>query len=248
MRRLIFLLACGWPAVAVAQLNGEFQFQFTTNLALWDFTGAYSYSNGAVQIENTFSHSPRGAITGAGTVRYGDGVTHFTANEMARGHVAGSSATTVTLNASAAGDFNGMALGRALSGPFNGSISLALDPDTRSLTGTESGTLCAHGFGCRTIVTNVSFMLPAEMTGQWALTLNLVTSNAIVRGTAAAELSNGRTISFNVRGKRPNAAGEQRLTLVGTGEAKGTALSLMLDGGGALQSLRGKLFGQRLKL
>lgn len=248
MRRFSILLACALPVTALAQLDGTFQFQFTTNLPLWDFTGSYSYSNGAFQVENTLSHSVRGAVKEAGSVRYSEGFTHFTASQIARGRVSVSPAGQVRWNASAAGEFDGVALGRPLSGPFNGSIALALDPETRALTGTESGTLCARGLGCRTIVTNVSFALPAEMNGQWELVLDLVTSNAVVRGTATAELSNGRTIPFKVRGRRRSRAGEQRLTLAGVGEAKGVALSVTLDSAGGLQSLRGKLLGQRLKL
>ena len=152
----------------------------------------------------------------------------------------------VTLTAAGKGDFSGTVLGRPVSGPFSGSLSVTLDPATRMVSGTESASLCVHGQGCRTIATNVSFALQENMTGSWTLTLDIGTTNNVARGTATVQLSNGRTVSLNARGRYRPSTGVTVLTLRGKGPALGVNLPLTLDSGGAITKLRGKLFGQKL--
>ena len=247
MWRLLILLVCALPAIGMAQLNGAFEFSFTNNPSLWDFSGVYTQSTDTVEFENTLAHAPGGLVTGSGAVLFNDGFTRFSATQTSRGRVSGGGARPVSLNANGTGQFSGIALGRLVSGTFNGNISLVLDPATRSMSGTESATLCAQRLGCRTVVSNVTFALPPNMDGTWSLSLNLTTSNAAVRGTAVVTLSNERTLSFNVRGRRRTATGASRLTLNGTGEAFGVVFPLRMSADGSLQSLSGKLLGQRLK-
>jgi hypothetical protein len=248
MRRLLMLFVSGLPAIGFAQLNGDFQFQFTNNPSLWDFSGVYGESNAIVEFQNTFAHAPSGAVTGQGKVVFEDGVTRFHAAHTSKGRVSGSAARRISLAADATGQFDGTALGRPVSGPFKGIISLTLDPASRSIVGTESATLCARGFGCRTVSSNVNFTLPPNMDGTWSLVLNLTTSNALVRGSAAVQLSNERVIHFNVRGRRQAKTAITRLTLVGTGDAFGVRIPLRVADDGGVQSLGGKLFGQRLQI
>ena len=242
------LFVYGLPAIGFAQLNGDLQFQFTNNPPLWDFTGVYSQSNEMIEFENTFAHAPNGALTGQGKIIFEDGVARFHAAHTSRGRVSGSAARRISLTADAIGQFDGTALGRPISGSFTGNISLLLDPAMRSIIGTESATLCARGFGCRTVSSNVDFTLPPNMDGTWSLMLNLTTSNAVVRGNAAVQLSNERAIHFNVRGRRQARTAISRLTLVGIGDALGVRIPLRLTDEGNLQSVGGKLLGQRLKI
>jgi len=241
----ILLILC-LPLACAAQLTGQFQFDFSNSPALWDFSGAYSHSNGAIRSEYTLTHALSGAITGAGRAHYDNGVTRIDATQSASGRVSGGAAWPVRVNAAGNGAFSGTALGRPISGPFNGSLSLTLDAPGGVLAGTESATACLRGRGCQTLVSNVSFSLPADMDGSWTLALNIMSTGRVVRGTAVATLSNGRPVSFNVRGRYVLADGTSLLTLNGTGSAFGRRLLLRADATGRLQTLRGQLFGQHL--
>ena len=246
MWRLTFWLICWLPAVCPAQLAGEFTFHFTNQPAIWDLSATLARSNESFQLETTLIHAPNGALRGNCKVHYDEVLTRFNAAYNTKGRVVGNATTPVNLNAHGTGQFTGTALGRSLSGPFRGSIALVLDATNRTLSGRETGTLCAQGMGCRIIVTNVSFQLPPDMNGTWSLTLELTTTRNAVRGTAAILLSNGRLVTFKVRGRYRSATGLSNLTLAGTGDALGLTLTSRLDGHGNLQKLGGKLFGQRL--
>ncbi len=246
MWRLPFMLLCLLPAVCPAQLTGEIILHFTNNPPLWDFSATLARSNESFQLETTLIHAPNGSVRGNGKVHYDEILTRFDATFDAKGRVTGSATTPVALSAKGNGDFGGSALGRAIAGPFRGGIALTLDSTNRTLSGAETGTLCAQGIGCRTIVTNVSFQLPPDMNGTWSLTLEITTTRSAVRGTATILLSNGRMVSFNVRGRYRTATGLSNLTLIGTGDALGILLSLRLDANADVQKLNGKLFGQRL--
>lgn len=246
MNRVLLLLMVWLPVVCPAQLAGEFHLNFTNHPPLWDFTGSYALTNGAFRAGLNLTHAPSGTLTGTGTVHYNDGLTRLDANELGRGRITGSAASQITGKFTGAGQFSGIAFGIPVSGPFNGTIALTLDPTNHTLFGTETAMICIRGRGCRTLNTNVSFQLPAGLDGTWTLGLSVTTSNNIVRGTATAQLSNGGELPFNVRGAYSPATGSSRLKLMGTGNARGRRLSLRVDSSGQLQSLNGNLFGQRL--
>jgi hypothetical protein len=246
MRRLLYALALWFPVVCSAQLTGQYQFVFTTNLPLWDLSGTYSYSNGGFEITKALSHAANGMLTGTGSAHLEEDGTDITATETSTGRVRGHSKTTTTLHVVGRGQFSGQALGRNISGPFVGNLGMALDPASLVLSGNQTASFCVRGLGCRALSTNLTFALPGDMTGGWTLTLDIATSNNVVRGTATAELSNGRTLSFHVRGRFRPATGLTVLRATGTGNAFGTRLRLTLDGAASLQNLGGKLFGQKL--
>ena len=246
MRCFVFLLVCCLPAITSAQVGGEFHFEFTNNPPLWDLSGAYVYSNAVVESENTLLHAPNGAVRGQDTVRYHDGINSFRATEISRGRVSGDWQSGINMNVAGAGQFTGRALGRPVEGPFKGTIALDLDSENRTISGTESATLCVGNFGCRTIATNTSYELPVQMNGAWSLSLNLTTNRTAVRGSAMVLLSNGRSFSLKVRGRYIAATGVTRLNLIGTRNARGVMVPLELNANGAIENIGGKLFGQRL--
>jgi hypothetical protein len=246
MQRIFYALALWLPVICSAQLTGQYSFPFTNTFPLWDFSGTYARSEGGLEVENILAHAPNGSLTGTGSAHLNDGLNNITGNEVTKGRVNGPNTGRVTLTAAGKGDFSGTVLGRPVSGPFSGSLSVTLDPATRMVSGTESASLCVRGQGCRTIATNVSFALQENMTGAWTLALDIGTTNNVARGTATVQLSNGRTVSFNAHGRYRPSTGLTVLTLRGKGPALGVNLPLTLDSGGAITKLRGKLFGQKL--
>jgi len=246
MQRLAFLFVLGLPVVCAAQLTGQFSFAFSNNLPVWDLSGPYARVEDDFEFSANLEHSPRGPLTGTAAARAREGFTDITASQTIAGRVRGFSGGLVRLEAAGEGQFNGVALGRPVSGPFKGELELVLDGTNRWLTGDVAAEFCLRGFGCRTIEREVNLVLPEELTGDWTLALDLGTTNNVVRGTASAQFASGRTLNFNVRGRFKPATGLSVLALRGTGAALGIRLPLTLDGSGAIQKLRGKLFGQKL--
>jgi len=244
-RRFYLLVVLCLPIACHGQPSGQLQFPLTNNL-LWDFSGTYARTNGGLRAENTLVHSPKGVITGSGSARYSDGLNSIEATEISHGRVFHRPASGINVTVTGRGQFTGIALGQPISGPFHGNSLLVLDPTTQTLSGEETATLCVNGRGCRTVATNASFRLPGNMDGAWTLTLNVATTNRVVRGTGTAQLSNGRTVLFNVRGTYAPGASSARLKLTGRGDALGTMLRVGIGAENQLSSLRGKLFGQRL--
>ena len=250
MRRLILALTMALAAVCSAQPAGQWHYDF--NLAqppaLWDLTGSYSNEAAGLRLVNTLHHLPNGQLNGSGTAHYSEGFTVINATQTVTGRVSGSSKTRITLNAKGSGQFTGSAFFVPITGPFMGVLALNLNPTNATVSGNSSGTLCIDGRGCRTVSTNVSYQLPPSVDGAWTLALDVTNSHNTVRGSAEAQLSNGETLAFNVRGSHAPHSGISRLQLLGTGPARGTRLTLRLGATNELQALNGKLFGQRLVL
>jgi hypothetical protein len=246
MQRLFYALVLWVPLVCSAQLTGQYHFAFSKAVQVWDLSGTYAYTNAGFELLKSIVHSPKGGVTGGGNAHFVEGFTDIEASETSTGQVKGHSKGVVTLNSSGQGQFEGQALGRNVSGPFNGNLTVTLDPMTQTLSGNQTATFCVRGFGCRNLSTNVTFALPDEMTGAWAVTMDIGTTNNAVRGMATVELSNGRSLSFRVRGRYRAASGLTTLRLNGQGPAYGLRLRLTLDSAGTLQQLGGKLFGQKL--
>jgi len=200
MLRFTLAVALWLPVICCAQLAGDFQFNFTNHPSLWDFSGTYPISSDTLQVGTTLSHLPTGLVTGTGIAHFDDGSVRFNANEIAAGRVFNVGKSNVHISVKGAGQFTGTYSGLAIAGPFTSVIELGLNATDRTLAGTETGTLCVAGRGCRTLSTNVIFQLPTEMDGTWSFTLDVTTTNRTVRGTATAQLSNGRALPFNVRG------------------------------------------------
>jgi hypothetical protein len=246
MQRIFYALALWLPIICSAQLTGQYSFPFTNTFPLWDVSGTYARSEGGLEVENMLAHAPNGALTGTGSAHFSGNGRDITGTEQTKGRVNGVNTGRIAIVAAGKGEFTGSALGANISGPFSGTLNLTLNAETRIVSGTQSATLCVRGYGCPTITTNVSFALPENMTGSWTLTLDIGTTNNVVRGTATVQLSNGRMVSFNARGRYRANTGLTVLTLRGKGPALGVNLPLTLDSAGSITKLRGKLFGEKL--
>ena len=245
MHRFFCVVALWLPLVCSAQLAGHFEYNFNARPLLWDFTGTYVIPQGIIQTQNTLTNWPDGSITGIGHTHYDSFFIVFDADDTQTGRVSGASTKQIRLDAKGLGRFAGRII-NPYAGVFKETTKGILDPTNRTVVALEKFNACEAGSGCQFDSTNTTFQLPSNMNGTWSLTLDIATSNKVVKGTASAELSNGRTLSFVVRGTQPSALTSANLKLTGTNDAMRTTLSVRVGTNGQLQSLKGKLFGQTL--
>jgi hypothetical protein len=252
VRHPFYVTVGAWLALvlqAQAQLSGDVQLNFTAQqLPLWDLSGTYTRSNATATstnfAEQTLNHGPDGKVTGTGSATVQDESSDIHGSEILAGRVTGGAGKPVVLNANGEGTFGGKARGINVSGKLAGNLSLVVDSTNRVMSGRETVSFCLGGGACRTVSTNSSFPLQPNMDGSWSLALAVGTTNDVVAGTAVATLSNGRTVPFSVRGKYSPATQRSNLRLT----SDSAALKLTITDAAQLDSLRGKLFGQKLKL
>ncbi len=230
------------PLVCSAQLSGQYQYNFTTRPLLWDFSGTYALTGGELQIVNVLTNLPSGTFSGAGQTTLDSFFSAF----QARANVETGRVTLLnkrlSIDVKGKGPTSGRLIAHDYTGTFHERLRGHLDPTNRTIIAKIDNASCQPDHTCDVHDSNVVFHLPANMNGTWALTLNLATSNKVITGTASAELSNGRTLDFNVNG----TAAKRVLRLQGTGEAARTKLTVNVSTNGELRSLKGKLFGQTL--
>ena len=86
-----------------------------------------------------------------------------------------------------------------------------------------------------------------NMTGEWALCLDLTESARRFQGNASVRLSNGRAVDFTVTGIR-RRSGIGSLILGGTSDAPGIPLRVKVDQAMNLKTGRGRLLGQTVRV
>src|SRR5436190_643848 len=242
MYRLFCAFMLSLPLVCSAQLSGQYQYNFTTRPLLWDFSGTYPLTGGELQIVNVLTNLPSGTFSGAGQTTLDSFFSAFQARaNVETGRVLVLN-RRLSLDVNGKGPVTGRLIAHDYTGTFHERLTGHLDPTNRTVTATINNASCQPDHTCEVNSSNVVFHLSANMNGTWALTLNLATSNKVITGTASAELSNGRTLDFAVKG----AAASRVLHLNGTGAAARTKLTVNVSTNGELQSLKGKLFGQPL--
>jgi hypothetical protein len=126
---------------------------------------------------------------------------------------------------------------------------LQIDPATLTAFGTGRGSASATGLGTGRIDEEASVALPPGMNGNGQLEANVLLTGNKFSGTASVELSNGRTVEFNVTGTYSPRTDKTVLRLTGTGPSAGS--NLRWDGvGDHLQSgvLAGKILGQSTRI
>jgi hypothetical protein len=94
----------------------------------------------------------------------------------------------------------------------------------------------------------VPFSLPAGVTGDWILGIDIAATGNKLSGTGTLTLSNGRVFTNKIGGTYNTKSDVAKLKLLGQGDAVGTSLSLATQGTAmALTALTGKVLGRTLK-
>jgi hypothetical protein len=235
--------------------TGTFHYAAATfsNSPLWDVTGTYhlSGSSNGVTDSSTFtiSSDASGKITGTQT-----GVLSGTYNgspytldvaSTVRGKLgvrAGLTGASLKASGTLSGSDTGKAKGSSTALIIESNLTVSVDlKETISPRHVKSVT-----FSKKDLIAD----LPAEMDGDWSLTIISTNVNK-VGGTGIITLSNGRALTNALSGSYNSAKGTAKLKLKGEGAAKGVSVSLTTTNAGAgeaamtLTGLKGKVLGQK---
>jgi len=125
--------------------------------------------------------------------------------------------------------------------------TLTINPATGTLTGQKIGTITKSGANGGSAHLTDSTFTNSFPTFGWNLSLTVATSKTgKVTGSANVALANEGNFPFNVTGTYSARTGT-KLTLTGTGTAKGATLTVTMTGN-TITGISGSLFGQTVKL
>jgi hypothetical protein len=246
---IILALASGAAHAEIA--NGNYTFDFSGIVPLWDISGSYSGGIGTFAINFSIAEAPSGKLAGNGTfdVQGLQGeIKRFSGSMMGSStdpHVA------MMMLMSGTGDLQGIHVKVTFSANLHYRLDSANDQlDSPSGSGTVTLTDLATGQTVsrggtikRSAITPLP--LPGDSTGGWTLALTLTPGGNAYTGTASAQTSTGVTADFTVEGTYDAGTDTSKLALVG---AAGK-LNLVISTSGAtlnVKSAKGKIFGQTL--
>jgi hypothetical protein len=235
--------------VTVRPGAGSQHYVFTTP-PLWDMSGAYTNidtSSGTDTVIVNLQQQARGQITGVRNETDVEGTDFAEGSGPATGKIS-VRAGTVGASLKYIGDFTGVSGGTAISGNYRIKELATIVPSSLTASFSDSMRVCRVGSKCVNSTQACSLPLPAGMTGDWTLDLNIVPDGTKLTGTGTLTLSNSRVLAYQITGSQNTRSQTSKLKLVGEGDAIGTSLSLTTGGAGMnLTSLKGKVLGQSLK-
>ena len=249
----------GTGSFTAAPGSGVYFHEFT-NAPLWDLSGSYSGTvAGNLQLDFLISEDPSGKIIGNGFVYSDDHSGNVLSGSATITGAVRTSGTTafVSLTMSIAGA--GTVAAAAVAGPdnakFAGTLKLACEID-----GT-SGMLRVMDSRLRVLLLDLvtgikstrsvrdktwtDLALPADVTGDWSMSLNLVPRGNRNTGSALVQTSTGGTAVLGATGSYTAKTGASKLTLKGGGGSLGMVI-ITTETTWTSQGVKGKLFGQRL--
>jgi hypothetical protein len=227
--------------------TGQFNYAFT-NTPLWDISGSYTNSDTNNVVIGVIQQQVNGQITGFRTETFTNFMNYGEASGPVKGKVF-ETAGVVGARLKFKGEITGVSYLQEYTGSYSGKSTDTIDPST--LTIFDSGPMrwCGAGGTCETHTSSDTIPLPAGMTGDWTLDLNVVPNGTKLTGTGTLTLSNGRTLTYQIIGNYKANNQTSKLKLVGLVDAVGTSLSLTTQGAGmTLLTLKGKVLGQKLPL
>ena len=238
-----FLVFCAVPAIAQVP-SGQFTYAFT-NPPLWDTSGIYTNSVSGDTVIATLQHQANGQLIGTRSETYVSGADHATGSGSFAGRVS-VRAGVVTARDTSEGSLAGVSGGVSYVANFKAKGVETLNPSTLSIFTSGTIKVCVVGGKCVTSTQGYSIPLPDGMDGTWTLDINIAADGNKLAGTGAITLSNGRVLSYQIKGSYNTKSQVAKLKLVGQGDATGTSLSLTTQGTGMdLTSLKGKVLGQK---
>jgi len=250
---LILLVGLGEGAAYADQANGNYSFDFTGLVALWDISGTYSGDLGNFALNFSITEKPSGKLNGDGTFSVSGESLDGTISTVDGGVKGPSADPHVAMNLRMAG--KGTVSGKKVTV----SLSANLRYDLNSVAGDLDN---GRGFGTLTITVLSTgqtlsetgtfrrneiptFHLPDDSTGHWTLSLDLTPNGNKYTGTATIETSTTATADFTVTGTYDSTTDTSRIVLDGAGGK----LTLIISTSGTtlnVNSAKGKILGQKI--
>ncbi len=264
----------GLPAYSEQIPAGTYTNSFGGTASLYDFSGTYHQTFGAISYDWTCSVDEKGKLTGEGggtaTAYTEYGYTVYKINATYNGTVKTvNNVTQVRYTVKEKGTVVAAGLNADISGNLKASVQL--DPIDKQLTGTMSGTMIlSTGMkpqswdighwpfkGTVTVSdpnyekqkvkippTPFSSDLPAGEDGSWKLVLNLTPAGTKYTGSGSAILARGQSYPVTVSGSYSSKSGASKLMVKAQ---KAMALTAVVDFQNAqmqFQGLKAKALGQ----
>lgn len=254
----IALLSTGATVVEAEQISGLYTNDCGCLVHLWDVSGYYSSTNGTETEAMTLTMDGNGVISGQGhfnVTDYYDSL-YLDGDFTAKGNVKSAGSVTRVSLVFQTGMGTGQVDGYDVVFTMTLNESLEIDEVSRALVGNAKGKLklsipAFHKSATQNIPSSlVQANLPNEADGAWGLSLNALPNGTKYGGSAVLHLSNGKDFNLALMGSYSGKKDVSTITLKGT-DVKSMNLSLV--GSRAfdqltIQSLKGKLLGQSLKL
>jgi hypothetical protein len=251
---VIFVLASA--VLTRAQLLSNVTFAVTvSNLPLHDVSLLYHGQGSSIDETKTLTlfirHLASGTITGTGAVNYttqeysfaGDGNLRGRYRSLPFGDRYGFALNVPIFGDDAAGD--------AIGGRFR-FHALIRQAGSTNFTGSGTNEVCVRGYEC-TESDELFYVRPRSH--PWMLRVDLNKPGSRIRGTAEVVLISHRFSPTNVFGREFHYAARGRfnarsqrwlIRLLGTGEDRGSSLLVRANSACEVESIRGRLLGQRM--
>jgi hypothetical protein len=264
-------LLCAAPPSRAGMLNGSYTNQMGDLAPLWDISGGYTNVADLFTSIYTLNQAASGKLTGDGTFSFVgtyDGIDYKLTNGVLKvGGALTGVGETQKVHITTAGSGTGTATygGVALKITKFTEVSQFLgevDKTSRQVAGTLTFSGAATFEDIATGKTksasktvtfkNVTFPLPTNATGDWTLTLDLAPKGMTIYSTGSGTVvtSAGNSASYNATAAYSAKTGASAILLTGTGESKGSSLSLKVTPTSTnldIQALTGSLFGQSVQ-
>lgn len=243
-----------------AQPSGSLSFDFDSSTPLIDMTGGFQVSDqilgaGGQPIPISFgvdlTHSSSGALRGGGTAIVQIGDSDFLAARCrANGRVSGGGPNPIRVFLSV--HLTGEGQIATLDTRFSISVAynLTFNPESGALEGSSRGSAAFSSLGNGRIrsIDSISVGLPGGGDGSWEANMNIIPFNRLIGG-AQIVLSGGRTVNAQLAGHFNAGSGISVVRLTGTNVDRGSSATFSLstdDAGTSVETVRGKILGQRI--
>lgn len=254
-------------SMASAQPTGEAMFNFdVSNAPAWDLTGSYQLDTPVLGAGNSevplsyavpMTHDPRGQLRGDGNVMVKIGSDTVAANYTLRGSVStgggvARASFTVTLRG------NDAISGAIRSFNIKATYKLEVDPKDLTLNGSVSGSLSISGGGGGSIHSDTCVLpLPPGVDGSWYAQLTFLPlkklsgTGYVVVDSANSNLdpfqTGQRVLQMSLSGSYSAKNNLSKVSMKGVNEGKGTSLKVNWFGENTLDSMDGKVLGQKVR-
>jgi hypothetical protein len=217
---------------------------------IWDISGNYSENLAGMSVTYTLAQDAKGKLTGWGNFNGSSSGVSLQADITSKGTLKADKSGNVVIKLNM--KYKGVAT-YGKTDKFSGSqgIIVTINPDDLVMYGTVKTKISMAGQSFSQ-TDSYSLDLPFGMDGSNYLTASFDEDpKGKVLGFASCDLSNGETISFEIKGKRNTKVGTVKLSLKGRKETfdKGSKLKVeMTDDYQSFLNIKGKTIGQSISI